>query len=205
MSYQNHPVRLVGGRICLDFLNTANWTSDGKIADERLASARDLAIWCNAAGLQGVALPGDERLQKDVLEFRNTLRNIVVALICGNAPASPVVEDFNRIVSRTETYQLMKLAPHGLAFSPQTTFTKAISLLAVSLLGDTHEIGRVKMCPSDNCGWLFLDESKNRRRQWCAMDLCGNRAKARRHYQRHAKLGKHDLGFPIKASKDKFA
>jgi predicted RNA-binding Zn ribbon-like protein len=186
MSYENHPARLVGGRICLDFLNTANWTSDGKIADERLASAQDLAIWCNTAGLQGLALPGDERLQKDVLEFRNTLRNIVVALICGDEPASPDVEDFNRIATRTETYQLMKPAPHGLVFSPQTTFTKAISLLAVSLLSDVNEIGRVKMCPSDNCGWLFLDESKNRRRQWCSMDLCGNRAKARRHYRRHA-------------------
>lgn len=185
MSYQTHPIHLVGGRTCLDFLNTANWTSGGEIVDERLASAEDLAIWCKATGLQGLAMPGEERLQKDVLEFRNTLRNIIVALIRGNEPVLPDVENFNRTVTRTETYQLMKPTPHGLAFGPQTTFTKGIGLLAVSLLGDTHEIGRVKMCPSDNCGWLFLDESKNRRRQWCAMDLCGNRAKARRHYRRH--------------------
>ncbi len=184
MSYQNHPVRLVGGRICLDFLNTANWTSDGAIADERLACAQDLVAWCTATGLQGLALPGEERLQKDVLEFRKTLRTIVIAVIHGNQPATPDVEDFNRTITRTETYQLMKPALHGLAFGSQTTFSKAIGLLAVSLLGDNHEINRVKMCPSDNCGWLFLDESKNRRRQWCAMDLCGNRAKARRHYQR---------------------
>ena len=123
-----------------------------------------------------------------MLEFRNTLRTIV-ALILGNEPASRAVEDFNKIVTRTETYQLMQPGSHGLVFGPQTTFAKAISLFAVSLLGDAHEIWRVKMCPSDNCGWLFLDESKNRRRQWCAMDLCGNRAKARRHYQRHAKSG----------------
>ncbi|MEO1160227.1 MAG: CGNR zinc finger domain-containing protein [Pseudomonadota bacterium] len=186
MSYHKHPVRLVGGRICLDFLNTANWTSDGNIADERLASAQDLAIWCEAAGLTNLVMPGEDRLQKDVLAFRNTLRNIVVALIRGNEPAIPDMEDFNRTVTRTETYQLMKSGRDGLAFGPQTSFTKAISLLAVSLLGDAHEIGRVKMCPSDNCGWLFLDESKNRRRQWCAMDLCGNRAKARRHYRRHS-------------------
>ncbi|MEM7635702.1 MAG: CGNR zinc finger domain-containing protein [Pseudomonadota bacterium] len=184
MSYQHHPVRLVGGRICLDFLNTANWTSDGRIADERLASVKDLAIWCDAVGLHDLVMPGEERLQKDVLEFRNTLRNIIVTLVLGNEPASPDIEDFNRTVTRTETYQLMKPSHGGLAFGSQTTFTKAISLLAVSLLGDAHEIARVKLCPSDNCGWLFLDESKNRRRQWCAMDLCGNRAKARRHYRR---------------------
>jgi len=186
MSYQNHPVRLVGGRTCLDFLNTANWASDGKIADERLESVQDLAIWCTAAGLKDVIMPSDERIQEDVLEFRNTLRNIVVTLIRSDEPISSDVEDFNRIATRTETYQLLKPALHGLVFNPQITLTKAISLLAVSLLGDVNEIGRVKMCPSDKCGWLFLDESKNRRRQWCAMDLCGNRAKARRHYRRHA-------------------
>ncbi|WP_108882473.1 CGNR zinc finger domain-containing protein [Anderseniella sp. Alg231-50] len=185
MSYQTHPIRLIGGRTCLDFLNTADWTPGGDIVEERLACADDLVVWCDAVGLRDLVMPGNERLQKDVLEFRNTLRSIVVALVRGNEPAMPDIEDFNRTVTRTETYQLMKPARDGLAFGPQTSFTKAISLLAVSLLSDTHEIGRVKMCPSDNCGWLFLDESKNRRRQWCAMDLCGNRAKARRHYQRH--------------------
>ena len=41
----------------------------------------------------------------------------------------------------------------------------------------------------DGCGWVFLDETKNRRRRWCSMKDCGNRAKARRHYarQREAK------------------
>ena len=184
MSYQTHPVRLIGGRICLDFLNTADWTPGGDIVEERLACADDLAIWCNAADLHGLAMPGEEQLQRDVLEFRETLRNIILASIRGTEPALPDVENFNRIATRTETYQLLKPSQHGLVFGPQTTFIKAISLFAVSLLGDANEIGRVKMCPSDNCGWLFLDESKNRRRHWCAMDLCGNRAKARRHYRR---------------------
>jgi len=186
MSYQTHPVRLIGGRICLDFLNTADWTSDGDIVEERLTSAEDLAIWSSAVGLQDLVMPGAERLQRDVLEFRNTLRNIVLALICGTEPALADVEDFNKVVVRSETFHLMQAAHGALTFGSKTSFTKAIGLLAVSLLSDVHEIGRVKMCPSDNCGWLFLDESKNRRRQWCAMDLCGNRAKARRHYQRHA-------------------
>lgn len=44
------------------------------------------------------------------------------------------------------------------------------------------EDGRLKICP--NCGWLFLDRSKNRSRWWCDMTVCGNRAKASRHYRR---------------------
>ncbi|PTM98825.1 CGNR zinc finger domain-containing protein [Mycoplana dimorpha] len=41
---------------------------------------------------------------------------------------------------------------------------------------------RLKICP--NCGWLFLDRSRNRSRAWCDMAVCGNRAKASRHYRR---------------------
>ena len=44
---------------------------------------------------------------------------------------------------------------------------------------------RIRECPGqDTCGWLFLDVSKNASRRWCDMRVCGNRAKARRHYER---------------------
>jgi predicted RNA-binding Zn ribbon-like protein len=44
---------------------------------------------------------------------------------------------------------------------------------------------RIGQCADDRgCGWLFLDSSKNRSRRWCAMEDCGNRAKALRHYRR---------------------
>jgi predicted RNA-binding Zn ribbon-like protein len=40
------------------------------------------------------------------------------------------------------------------------------------------------MCASEDCAWLFLDKTKNKRRRWCDMKICGNRVKARRHYER---------------------
>lgn len=46
---------------------------------------------------------------------------------------------------------------------------------------------RLKICP--NCGWLFLDRSRNRSRAWCDMAVCGNRAKASRHYRRRRPEG----------------
>ncbi|HET8727128.1 MAG TPA: CGNR zinc finger domain-containing protein, partial [Alphaproteobacteria bacterium] len=39
-------------------------------------------------------------------------------------------------------------------------------------------------CGGIDCGWLFLDTSKNAKRRWCDMRYCGNRAKAHRHYER---------------------
>jgi len=40
------------------------------------------------------------------------------------------------------------------------------------------------------CGWLFLDSSRNHTRRGCDMRVCGNRAKARRHYERQRDRGK---------------
>jgi predicted RNA-binding Zn ribbon-like protein len=45
----------------------------------------------------------------------------------------------------------------------------------------THP-GRVRRCNLPPCGCYFVDTSRSGRRRWCAMALCGNRAKARRHY-----------------------
>ncbi len=46
----------------------------------------------------------------------------------------------------------------------------------------SDNLTRVKRC--DGCSWLFLDTTRDARRRWCDMKLCGNRAKARRHYDR---------------------
>jgi predicted RNA-binding Zn ribbon-like protein len=46
----------------------------------------------------------------------------------------------------------------------------------------SEDVRFVRACPGSGCGWLFLD--RRGRRQWCTMQTCGNRAKARRFTQR---------------------
>jgi len=49
----------------------------------------------------------------------------------------------------------------------------------------SDNVDRVRECEDDRgCGYLFIDQSKNRSRRWCSMESCGNRAKARRYYAR---------------------
>jgi predicted RNA-binding Zn ribbon-like protein len=45
----------------------------------------------------------------------------------------------------------------------------------------------VRECGGSQCTWLFLDLSRGHSRRWCSMTSCGNREKARRHYQRTRK------------------
>lgn len=42
----------------------------------------------------------------------------------------------------------------------------------------------VKQCEGPTCTMMFNDISKNHRRRWCTMSICGNRAKAAQHRAR---------------------
>jgi predicted RNA-binding Zn ribbon-like protein len=49
----------------------------------------------------------------------------------------------------------------------------------------SDKLERVKECP--NCGWLFLDTTKNGKRRWCSMEDCGSNVKALEYYYRKKK------------------
>lgn len=59
-----------------------------------------------------------------------------------------------------------------------------ISAAAAELLA-TGELSRLRQCGGENCGWMFLDTSRNHSRQWCDMKDCGNLAKVRRFRQKN--------------------
>lgn len=169
MSYsQGHPIRLVGGRLALDFVNTADWSADGDVVHEKLAGAADLRLWLAALGLTGVRPIADVA---DLIGFRCDLRRLLLGgktLGILNAAQGIHIADGTRLRSIVAGQPL----------------TSIIAVSAFAILADKRERDRLKLCPGDNCGWLFLDETKNARRRWCSMDSCGNRAKAARHYAR---------------------
>jgi predicted RNA-binding Zn ribbon-like protein len=43
---------------------------------------------------------------------------------------------------------------------------------------------RIRACAGHDCVLHFYDTSRAGKRMWCSMAGCGNRAKARRHYER---------------------
>ncbi|MBO1754395.1 CGNR zinc finger domain-containing protein [Allobranchiibius sp. CTAmp26] len=44
--------------------------------------------------------------------------------------------------------------------------------------------GRLRPCANPDCRLFLLDRSKPNSARWCSMASCGNRMKARRHYER---------------------
>ncbi len=76
---------------------------------------------------------------------------------------------------------LLEAAALALRRSDPSSLAAATAHSALRLLSD-DAARKLKIC--GHCGWLFIDQSRNRSRTWCDMAVCGNRAKASRHYRR---------------------
>ena len=57
------------------------------------------------------------------------------------------------------------------------------AVLAWDALAKTSP-GRLRPCANDECRLFLIDRSKAGAARWCSMAVCGNRMKARRHYER---------------------
>lgn len=64
--------------------------------------------------------------------------------------------------------------PDGASLPVQVAGRALLALVRASARPDW---GRVKACPGPDCGWVFVDRSRNGSRRWCQMAECGNRAK----------------------------
>jgi predicted RNA-binding Zn ribbon-like protein len=60
----------------------------------------------------------------------------------------------------------------------------AVARDAIDLFGGPRA-SRLKRCQGVRCAIPFVDTSRPGTRRWCSMERCGNRAKARIHYQQH--------------------
>jgi predicted RNA-binding Zn ribbon-like protein len=191
---------LLGGHPALDFTNTVDWRGRAE-PDEFLTRYDVLLRWAARIGLLGTAeetallrraaAAPDEgaRLLETVLTLREAFYRLLVAQTLGTSARPEDLATLNdalrrfsppgEIVASGASYA-WKSAPAETALArPITLLVRIAAEFLVS-----PELHRLRLCEGSDCGWLFLDLSPNRRRRWCSMEGCGNRAKARRHYQR---------------------
>jgi len=193
--------KFIAGELCLDFANTVDWRASGAPV-ELLKTCEDLVTWGRRAGL--VDMPTARRffresqkrpddaaaVLKRAVTVREAIYGLALALLQLRRPSAKDLEIFNRELRIA--FQHRKVVPghQGLSWNWDSRNRDLEELLwpilrsaAELLTSERH--ARVRQCADDRgCGWLFLDTTKNHSRRWCAMEDCGNRAKARRHYQR---------------------
>jgi predicted RNA-binding Zn ribbon-like protein len=176
MTFSWTPHRFSGGVLAFDVANSVILRHDDARRIDRFASPGQLesfpkaaANFCAERALFGDIQPVQQENNSTFVGLREAIDGYFRARVLGH-DANDLLADLLDALSRSLR---QATATNGL---DAATVHSTLRLLAMP------EEGRMKIC--GNCGWLFLDRSKNKSRAWCDMAVCGNRAKANRHYRR---------------------
>lgn len=179
----------LGNQLALDFLNTRP-VQNGE-ATELLPDFSALLRWFHAAGLLssreathierkwGQSREAEQTLE-DARALREALRKEILAWEDGGSIHHSTVAELNRLMA--EHPMRTRLKGNGDERLPELYFTvqKPEDLFAplaqsAAMLFTSVDRRRVRKC--GQCVLHFLDTSKKGTRQWCSMQLCGNRLK----------------------------
>jgi predicted RNA-binding Zn ribbon-like protein len=217
MNFRERPaarMNLVGGRLCLDFVNTVGgWNPDPARGnnDPYAAVARadklndyfDLLAWSLHTKLlgegetQALAREAGRRDKeaaatlKRAVALRGAIYRICAAVIHGARARASDLDLLNQELNVAHGRVRLGVGEGKCVWEWTDTKNALDRMLwriadsAAEML-TTDDLTRLRGCPGENCGWLFLDVSKNSRRQWCDMQTCGNLAKVRRFRQRQS-------------------
>ncbi|MGI5522444.1 CGNR zinc finger domain-containing protein [Micromonospora sp. CA-259024] len=187
-------MRLVGGNLALDFINTRAGPPVGPPDDDVLTGYPELVAWGAYAG--ALSEPEAEALRRLSLDdpggahaaftrslrIRDDLDEVFRTVAAGQSPSTSVLARLrddeadalgHARLDRGSTFRWTWQDDQTLARPLRPVVHAAVQLLT------TGALDRIKGC--GGCRFLFNDESKNRSRRWCSMDDCGTSEKIRRY------------------------
>jgi predicted RNA-binding Zn ribbon-like protein len=185
---------LDAGSVCLDFANTRSASGEHlRTYADLVAFAQQSALvtpvdadWLHAQAAREPLVA--QRVLNRALHLRQALRDLFSALADERDPAPEDISVLNGDLAASLPYARVEARAEGFVWTwsgrALDRVLWPISRSAADLLTSDAQRRLVRQCGASDCEWLFLDTSKNRSRQWCSMQSCGNREKARRHYQR---------------------
>jgi len=190
------------GELCLDFVNTVDWRFSEKRKKETLHDFFDVISWVKQEGIledetvQKIIITASKQLDKvnliykKTIELRELLHRIFSSIATTGQASTKNISLFNHLLADSLGKSCC-VTPSGNGFV--WAFSSAIDSIDLFLnpiiksAADflvSPNLKRLKQCADEQCGWLFIDKSRNNSRRWCSMNDCGNRAKAHRHYER---------------------
>ncbi|WP_439616984.1 CGNR zinc finger domain-containing protein [Shinella sp.] len=178
MTFSWTPHRFSGGALALDVANSVVLRADPDRRIDRFADPAVMDAFPDGANrhgaerdLFGALEPVGADARDGLVSLREAIDRHFRAEVLGTGKPALMADLLDAI---SATLRRSGTRPHAL---DTATARSALMLLT------QPEPERLKICP--NCHWLFLDRSRNRSRAWCDMAVCGNRAKASRHYRRN--------------------
>ena len=195
------PFKYLGGDASLDLVNTVDWTPR-VLANERLTNYERLTEWAEGAGLlssaeaerlRAASRSGPREARNAVTRARRLramLQRLYAGLASGTLEASGW-DDFNAELAdalRHVEVGRQRSQRKG-ASRPGWTWRVPVGRLDAFLwsvvwsaarLLTSDEADQIRVCGGADCGWIYVDRSRNGLRRWCAMETCGTAEKTRR-------------------------
>ena len=187
-------MRLVGGNLALDFVNTRVGPPGAAPDDDVLTSYPELVAWGRYAGdlTDAEATVLRRRARADpagadatflrALHARAYLDEIFQGLAAGRSPEPAALARLRD--DEADAVAHARLDPdNGFAWTwrDDHSLTRPLRPVVHAAIGllTTATTKRIKRC--EGCSFVFHDESKNRSRRWCSMEDCGTAEKMRRY------------------------
>lgn len=189
--------KYVGGDPSLDLVNSVDWTRRG-LEEDRLPDYPSLTHWAVGAGVvsenEGARLRREaaahpragERALESARRLRWMLSRVFDGVAAGTRDAA-AWRELNSALAEALTHLRLEAA-RGDAMAEWTWdgrerdlgwFLWPVIRQAADLLA-SEEATRIRMCDGEDCGWVYVDRSRNGLRRWCDMATCGTREKTRR-------------------------
>ena len=202
------PFEFVGDDVALDFVNTVDHRNDPERRKELLHTYGDLVLWARQANL--VSQSESERLGARAARstgqaraalrraklLREALYRIFRAIAEERQPVPADVALLDSMDKQAMAHRRIGRHMEG-GFGWHWRMDGAdldLILWQVAKAGaellTSDLVYSVRACAAESCRWLFMDTSRNRSRRWCDMKICGNRAKARKFYQRRTGMSR---------------
>lgn len=200
------PALFVADAAALDFLNSIATPVDEPV--DWIDDGNGWLDWLKQSGwvedeilqrLQAQAMPGElETVAAQARSLREWFRGFVLKYKGQPLEASALKEldALNRLLERDEKYTQITLQDGEtpkLAWELKRRWRSPDSLLlplgeVLAQFVSEEDFTNVKCCEGPSCTLMFVDHTRGRKRRWCSMAVCGNRAKAAAHRERQKKV-----------------
>ncbi|MBX9392568.1 ABATE domain-containing protein [Streptomyces sp. TRM72054] len=168
-----HP--FPGGTLALDFPGTLRYRHRSEPRED-LGSPERLSEWFQQAGITQDEIPCGPADLAEAVELREAVYQLVLARMSDKAYDQDALARVNEYARKPTP--VPQLTADGRQV--QATVEQALASVAretvMALSGP--DVSLFKECSNPECSQIFIDRSRGARREWCAMDPCGNKIKA---------------------------
>ncbi|ANJ12077.1 MULTISPECIES: CGNR zinc finger domain-containing protein [Streptomyces] len=164
------------GTLFLDFVGTLR-ARRGAEPTEMLASPEALDMWFVESGMVDASPGADVADLMAARRVREAIYSLTAAVLAGERLEDEALTEVNRQAAGLPVGVRLD---RGGSRHRVGTVSQALTLLAretVETLGGP-EGALLRECARPECTQTYLDRSRGHRREWCAMETCGNRVKA---------------------------